>query len=658
MVRGGKTHIVRFLILLLLTARAGYVLPQADSLDVYRFNLMELSNLSVVTVSKTPQEARKSPANVQVVTAQEIKEGGYFTLDQVLANLPGFQFRNTLGFNSYIFQRGIPSQNNLILVLVNGVQVNELNSGGFYGGAQYNLDNVDRIEVVYGAASVVYGTNAISGVINIITKDNKGLQGSVLTGGFNTFGASLSAGGEKNGLGISLAAMYKTSQKAELSGAAGDFNWSNQMENFENDYSVDLKMKFKGFKVGINYMNKQSSRTTNYKSTGTTYQDFGTLWNISFANAYVNYSHQFGENLILSTSLYNRNAIVMDNTVGMIKDSSQTGYYRPNFLFGNENLMVYNHKNKLKLISGLSLQYEELASGFSKTYSGSLSERPAKPPKPPMVQNGLMSVFMRSDYTLLPPLLVVAGFRFDYSTYYDKVATPKVGLIFNYRKLTSKLLYTEAYRAPRPWDFTSGIGNPELKPEKIRSFEFSNNLYFSRNLILAITLYNNKLSQAFVKSNVDSLNSYHWINLGKIETDGLEIWTRYSVGSWNFYANYTFNYSLDENKVEVAEIAKHTANAGFTYRFRDLCVLNLRMNYYGRRKNPVSITTTGSNYVDAAVVLDGSLSFVKFKNIDFQLIANNILNAEYYHTSNRPPERYRQPQQNFMLKLNYKFDDK
>ena len=55
--------------------------------------------------------------------------------------------------------------------MIDGIQVNELNSGGFYGGGQYNLSNVERIEVVYGPESVIYGTNSVSGIVNIVTKD-------------------------------------------------------------------------------------------------------------------------------------------------------------------------------------------------------------------------------------------------------------------------------------------------------------------------------------------------------------------------------------------------------------------------------------------------------------------------------------------------------
>ena len=113
------------------------------------------------------------PTTIRIINSEEIKSRGYFTLEEVLSDLPGFQFRNILGVNSYVFQRGIPNQNNLTLILIDGVQINELNSGGFYAGGQFNLANIEKIEVVYGPSSVAWGTNAVSGIINIITKKAK-----------------------------------------------------------------------------------------------------------------------------------------------------------------------------------------------------------------------------------------------------------------------------------------------------------------------------------------------------------------------------------------------------------------------------------------------------------------------------------------------------
>jgi len=157
-----------------------YSYSQDDLDELLNLEMEQLMNIEITTATKRAQKSTEVPATVRVVTAEQIKNKGYLTLEETLSDLPGFQFRNIQGFNSYVFQRGVPSQNNLILVLIDGIQNNELNSGGFYGGGQYNLSNVEKIEVVYGPASALYGTNAVSGIINIITKNAKDNQSQVI----------------------------------------------------------------------------------------------------------------------------------------------------------------------------------------------------------------------------------------------------------------------------------------------------------------------------------------------------------------------------------------------------------------------------------------------------------------------------------------------
>ena len=167
------------IMLILVTWMASPLLwAQEKGLDeLLTLSLSDLMNLKVVSALKSPQTINRVPATVRVITADQIRERGYFTLEDALADLPGFQFRNIQGFNSYVFMRGVPSQNNKILLLMDGIQINELNSGGFYGGGQFNLANIERIEVVYGPASALYGTNAVSGIINLITYEPRNVEG-------------------------------------------------------------------------------------------------------------------------------------------------------------------------------------------------------------------------------------------------------------------------------------------------------------------------------------------------------------------------------------------------------------------------------------------------------------------------------------------------
>ncbi|RPI05023.1 MAG: hypothetical protein EHM64_08010, partial [Ignavibacteriae bacterium] len=87
------------------------------TLDVYDLSLTHLPELEITSASKVAQKVSEVPSTVFIIPAAEIKENGYMTLEEALSDLPGFQFRYIEGFNSSVFQRGIPNQNNLTLLL-------------------------------------------------------------------------------------------------------------------------------------------------------------------------------------------------------------------------------------------------------------------------------------------------------------------------------------------------------------------------------------------------------------------------------------------------------------------------------------------------------------------------------------------------------------
>lgn len=655
-----KKFLYKLLIFIVIIFSTISLYSQEKSLDeLLELNLEELMNLEVVSATKTVQKIYDAPATVRVITAKQIIDRGYVTLEEALSDLPGFQFRNIVGFNSYVFQRGIPSQNNLILVLVDGIQINELNSGGFYGGAQYNLSNVERIEVVYGPASALYGTNAVSGIINIITNDpknNKGFSISVLYGTFNTLNTDLSYGyyNEKSDFGFLFSGMFKQTEKADLSGKKGDNNWTENMENFEDDFSFDAKITFKNFTSGIIFQDKQASRTTNYRTINSKYLDRGTNWHIRFINGYLKHIYDKYEKWSLSSQLYYRNATVLNNTIAFI-DTTQVGYYRPNDLIGFETTFNYIPHKKLNLIGGIVFESENLSERFSKTESNSPDEKPPTPPKPNMTTNSLLSFYMQAQYLLMKHLQLTTGIRFDNSSVYNRVLTPRVGMVYNKEHLTAKLLYMEAFRAPKPWDYNWGEGNPELEPEWMNSMEAVLAYDLLENLRVEASIYRNNIYDILDKDTYLNM----WVNHGELETKGIELNVDYYTRHFNTYLNYTYNDSRYDNGNEVPEIAKHSANIGIQFIFTDKFKFNISGNYLGRRKNPHIILATGNDIVDPAFVLNSVLTLSNFHNLNFQLSIKNVLDKKYYHTSNRsnpdyPVSRFRQPQRTIMLKIGYK----
>jgi outer membrane receptor for ferrienterochelin and colicins len=131
----------------------------------------------VSSVSKSLESLREAPATVIVITGEEIRRRGYLDIEAVLHDLPGFDFSKRAGASySNIYQRGYRSlETNRTLLMVDGVEDNDLASSTAWISRQVALSNIDRIEVVYGPASTMYGANAFAGVVNIITKDPKAL---------------------------------------------------------------------------------------------------------------------------------------------------------------------------------------------------------------------------------------------------------------------------------------------------------------------------------------------------------------------------------------------------------------------------------------------------------------------------------------------------
>lgn len=183
----------------------------------------------VASVSKTSESLREAPATVMIVTSDEIQRRGYLDLEQVINDLPGFDITRGNGSTySWIDQRGYVAINNdRLIFLVDGVEQGDLSDNTVYISRQYPLSNIERVEIIYGPASTMYGANAYTGVISIITKQAEALvseRKSFALRGQATAGASwrmvdmTAAGRNSDGtLAWSLAAAMQSSREPDLS---------------------------------------------------------------------------------------------------------------------------------------------------------------------------------------------------------------------------------------------------------------------------------------------------------------------------------------------------------------------------------------------------------------------------------------------------------
>lgn len=171
----------------------GTVFAADETVDYTQFSLDDLMEMSVVSgASKYIQKTSEAPSSISIITAEEIHTFGWRSLWEVLDSLHGFSTTYDRDYH-YIGVRGVgyPGDlSNRLLVLVDGIRVNETALGGVLTGRGFivDLDLVSRVEVIRGPASSLYGTNAMVGIVNIVTREGYQLQGAEVKTGYSSFG--------------------------------------------------------------------------------------------------------------------------------------------------------------------------------------------------------------------------------------------------------------------------------------------------------------------------------------------------------------------------------------------------------------------------------------------------------------------------------------
>ena len=143
------------------------------SANLLSLSLEELMNIQLESATRYEARLRNVPVFAVVITRQQIEERGYASLLDVLHDVPGFDIIHVNGlYPQLVHQRGLRGNNNRTLVFVDGILIQNLYEMNMLGTAlDYDLSNVQQIEIIYGPASALYGSNAVTGIINIRTRE-------------------------------------------------------------------------------------------------------------------------------------------------------------------------------------------------------------------------------------------------------------------------------------------------------------------------------------------------------------------------------------------------------------------------------------------------------------------------------------------------------
>lgn len=664
----------------------------STNIQVEVLSFEDLMKLVTVTASKVTQKISDAPATLTVITEKQIVERGYKDLGDVLRDLPGFDISENLEgeVRTLVMNRGILG-NNKMMILLDGKKLNSPSGENFVYGKNLPLFDIQRIEIVYGPSSAMYGADAYSGVINLITKDiGTGGELNVSYGKNNQVDlGALLAKKFNDDLSVSLSVRYFASDginilndfsAKEIFRDASTFaKYNNKWEQPVADYNINAKVKFKLFTIGFYRMDAKepTGPSTDVTQNGISFiYDDSYFWHQKINKIYL--EHQYdSENLsISSTASYSDYNV--DKLSGFKYNFGPQYKYAKSTSFKLDELMNYTINDNTKLVAGFMFEQvsafpktNNLASPFNSNELYDYVDYPNVASIDLRYRNKRVyfgvfdyqnyAVFSELTHKISENIQVNAGVRFDYNSVYEEVLNPRAGLVWSPDNVTNvKLLYGQAYIQPSKYNayehWSAGTfgfyPNPELKPEKLQSFALNISRNISKNINITLNTFYNKIENLIVPDG-----NFPWqknINLGRPETKGFEAKFEYIASNLNAFLFYSYLDAKQDNGEKINKVAQNKLNAGITYYYNNYS-LSTRLRWSSDIVRYDLSTIKGHAVVDATLRGDNV-----FGDLGFFLITSNLFNQKYFTASPFEEsgwlmDKAPQPSINIEFGITYKF---
>lgn len=587
-------------------------LPLGAAADEQLLLMLSGDEQLVSIATGTPQPVSKAPSVATVITAADIKATGATDLSEILETVPGLHVsRNGFLWQPIYAIRGIATQfNPEVLVLLNGIPT----TNGFYGnrGQQiggFPLDHVARIEVIRGPGSALYGAEAVSGVINIITKtagEIDGTESGLRAGSFETYDGWVQHGSRIGE--VDVAAYLRLGHTAGFDGtiqadaqtaldraygtnashAPGPMNLGSDAIDARLDLSYD-KWRFRVGYIGrpdleagtgvADALDPAARSDAHYTNADLTWHDatFSQNWAVTAQASYYDIAETnsdialFPAGSVLPVPLPGGTA----SAIGLVG--------RPQHWERQERLNLsglYGGFDRHKLRIGAGYNVDDLyktteTKNFTFVGTTPMCVNLDCSMVTATKENGLLFLsphrrrsyyaYAQDEWGFAPDWTLTTGVRHDRYSDFGGTTNPRLAVVWDTAyNLTTKLMFGRAFRAPTFVELYTlnnpvGLGNPDLKPETIDSTELAFAWQARSNLRTSLSLFHYRMKDAirFV-ANADPTTGSTAQNAGNQHGRGLELeftWDASAV--LRLLGNYAYQRSIDENTDRDAGLAPH-----------------------------------------------------------------------------------------------------
>lgn len=599
-------------------------------------SLDELLNIRINTAAKYEQTASEAPAAVTILTAAEIKAYGYETLEQLLRSVRGFYVSNDRNY-SYVGVRGFSrptDYNNRILLLLGGHTLNE----NFYGSAMIgtalalDLAALERVEIVRGPGSALYGTNAMFAVINLVPKPGKAVEGGELTTAFGSLGrrrAGLRFGKEfANGLDLFVAGQWAELDGQDLyypeyddpatnNGIAEKLDWDKYRSLFA--VLAYRNLRFSGLFTGRDKGIPTGAYAIVFNREAKTSDGRRFLelkWNGSFD----------GNKSFLLRGYYDHYAYTGKYPYATTYRDLSRGTW-----VGSEAQFLWDTGANNRVTAGVEYQQHLQARyrAWDRHQTFFDGDFPFH----------LMSWYWQDEWQAAANLALTLGLRWDRYSTVGSAQAPRAALVFHPHKSTTlKLLYGAAFRAPSPWEVNTDDGvsyksNPAVAPEHITTIELVGEQRLTAAWFGTVSLYQ-YLMRDLIDPVVDPLDGLaQFRNVSRAQAHGaeFEVSLRPQNGPRGS-ASYSYQSARDDSRIRkfLTNSPRHLAKLGLVCPVPRPLETALEMQYETSRLTVYRSRTPG--YLLANLRLSsraGAAAPAWLRRVHAAVAINNVFDASY-----------------------------
>ena len=628
--------------------------------DYAEMDLSELMKIPVISASKFEQTATEAPSSITVITSEEIKRYGYRTLADILASVQGFCVTYDRNYD-FLGVRGVNlgDFNSRILLLVNGHRINnDLSDGALVGTAFIlDVDLIDRVEIVRGPGSVLYGDNAFFGVINVITRRADQVNGAEVSGSygeFNAYQGRVTAGKTfTNGMELLLSGTIYGSDgpenlfypeyntPAQNNGVAHNLDWDFARSGFGS-------LRYRDFTLEGAFISRDKGNPT--AQYGTTFNDPRLQTKDDRGYASLNYTHSFPDVLDLNARVfYDRSSfdIVYPEAPVLYREQQQGDSW------GTE--LQLTKKLWERHVITVGSEFRDDFNQHRRLFREDTGEDFANVHR----TRANYGFYAQGDFAVLTNLHLNAGVRYDKYGDFTPSVDPRLALIYTpFAKSTIKAIYGTAFRAPNFLELSNPFFTNNFGSEKITSYELVYEQGVGQNLKTSVSGFYNRMDDLIFVQNSSFANF-------DADAEGTELALE---GAWpngiRTRASYTFektrNRGTDE---ELADSPEHLGKFNISVPvYEEKVFAALEFQYVSSRSSIHISPTTGLDVPGRDAGGYGIVNFTLFsqnllKNLEISGSVYNLLDTSYSDPATRFHHQDLIPQdgRTFRIKLTYRF---